>query len=157
MNVFCVFYDKDDLIPNRSPSIYGNFLNYFIERVFCLDFNKKYLEKSFCICIESFELDPHKSSYSMDDKIFLSYNELNKGNKEDLNIDKKSLFNGSIDLNAFPKQKFDYRLNDSVIEENESIPSICLGFPILSLNSIREYCKFTSINQLFDVLKAFYS
>ena len=91
------------------------------------------------------------------DITFLLYNELNKGSKEDLNTDKKSSFNGSIDLNAFPKQKVDYRLNDSVIEENESIPSICLGFPILSLNSIREYCKMTSISQLFDVLKAYYS
>lgn len=157
MNVFCAFYDKDNLIPNRSPSIYGNFLNSFVEKVFCLDFNKKYLEKSSCICIESFELDPHKSPNNMGDKIFLLYNELNKGSKEDLNTDKKSSFNGSIDLNAFPKQKVDYRLNDSVIEENESIPSICLGFPILSLNSIREYCKMTSISQLFDVLKAYYS
>ena len=54
------------------------------------------------------------------DITFLLYNELNKGNKNDLSIDQKSLFSGSIDFNAFPKQKVDYRLNDYVIEENES-------------------------------------
>ena len=119
---FCAFYDKDDLIPDLSPSISGNFLILISREYFVLILTKNNWKSYlvFVLKVLNLILISHYIYIYWSDITFLLYNELNKGNKNDLSIDQKSLFSGSIDFNAFPKQKVDYRLNDYVIEENES-------------------------------------
>lgn len=145
MNIFCAFYNEDELDFYRSPTIFDDFLTSFIDKVFCFDFQKNYLKNSFCICLEGFECQKTENDHSCFNQVHLLQSSVNFENEK-----KSEEKEFSKD---FPIQKVDFLLSDSTIKRELYIQACTLGIPISSIDDKKKNCSYDSISKLFDILK----
>lgn len=145
MNVFCSFYNENELEFYRSPTIYDDFLTFFINKVFCVDYQKKYLQKTFCICIEGYISHNTQDNQQSIDQVQLLQSNILLNDEESAN---KESF-----LTKLPQQKVEYLLSDSTIKQQLPIQGLTLGIPYTLEGETKQSCTLNAMINLFDILK----
>ncbi|OHS99684.1 hypothetical protein TRFO_08328 [Tritrichomonas foetus] len=139
INIFCSFFNNNSFDESiQSPEVSGKFLSTFLEKVIFIDF-QDFINNSLCINIEAFNANETEIN---------CLNFLEKNENEDLLINE---INGKMNhkINKKETNKF---MNGEVINKNTNIKTVNLGIPIVSKNSIREYCSMKMINEFENAL-----